>query len=154
MANLTIIRDGIGMTTTIDISADLMQLAVFAEREDWLYQAELRLADEFSRVALAFAEATPGAEVICKDYIGADSALRYRARSSLLRAINSIKKTLDKLQGLRTMYKLGETLPDYFAPQHPAKAFLESEIRRRDFPGRVECGHSEFGASHSIVSDA
>lgn len=138
MANLTIICDGIGMTTTIDISADLMQLAVFAEREDWLYRAELRLADEFSRVALAFAEATPGAEVICKDYIGADSALRYRARSSLLRAINSIEKMLDKLQGLRTMYKLGETLPDYFSSQNPAKAFLESEIRRRNL--RTFCG--------------
>lgn len=132
MTNLTIIRGAIGMTTTIDISTDLMQLEVFAEREDWLYQAELRLADEFSRVALAFAETTPGAEVICKDYIGADSALRYRARSSLLRSINSIEKTLDKLQGLRTMYKLGESLPDYFASQNPAKAFLESEIRRRD----------------------
>jgi len=126
------LRDGVEMTAKIDISADLMQLAVFAEREDWLYQAELRLADEFSRVALAFAEATPGSEVICKEYIGADSAFRYRARSSLLRSINSIEKTLNKLQGLRTMYKLGETLPDYFAPQNPAKAFLESEIRRRN----------------------
>lgn len=48
------VRGGVEMTTEIDISADLMQLAVFAEREDWLYQAELRLADEFSRVALAF----------------------------------------------------------------------------------------------------
>ena len=59
------LRDSVEMTTKIDISADLMQLAVFAEREDWLYQTELRLAGEFSRVALAFAEATPGAEVIC-----------------------------------------------------------------------------------------
>ena len=126
------LRDGVEMTTKIDISADLKQLAVFAEREDWLYQTELRLAGEFSRVALAFTEATPGAEAICRDYIGVDSALTYRARSSLLRAINSIEKTLDKLQGRRTMYKLGETLPDYFAPQYPAKAFLESEIRRRN----------------------
>ena len=120
------------MTAENDVPADLRRLAEFAEREDWLYLAELRLADEFSRVALAFAEATPGSEVICKDYIGADSAFRYRARSSLLRSINSIEKTLNKLQGLRTMYKLGETLPDYFAPQNPAKAFLESEIRRRN----------------------
>lgn len=93
------LRDGVEMTTKIDISVDLMQLAVFAEREDWLYQAELRLADEFSRVALAFAEATPGVEVICRDYIGADSALRYRARSSLLRSINSIEKTLINCRG-------------------------------------------------------
>ena len=34
------LRDGVEMTAKIDISADLMQLAVFAEREDWLYQAE------------------------------------------------------------------------------------------------------------------
>lgn len=120
------------MTKEEEISAELTLLAEFAEREDWLYLAELRLADEFSRVALAFAEATPSAEVICKDYIGTDSALRYRARSTLFRSINSIKKSLDKLQGLRTIYSLGETLPDYFASPNPAKAFLESEIRRRN----------------------
>lgn len=119
------------MTAENDISAGLMQLAEFAEREDWLYLAELRLADEFSRVALAFAQANPEAEVICKDYIGANSALRHRARSSLFRSIRSIEKSLDQLQGLRTMYKLGEPVPDYLAPPNPAKAFFESEIRRR-----------------------
>lgn len=119
------------MTAKNDISAGLMQLVEFAEREDQLYLAELRLADEFSRVALAFAQANPEAEVICKDYIGADSALRHRARSSLFRSIRSIEKSLDQLQRLRTMYKLGEPVPDYFTPPNPAKAFLESEIRRR-----------------------
>lgn len=120
------------MTTKIYISAELTQLVEFAEREDWLYQTELRLAAEFSRVALAFAEANPEAEVICKDYIGEDSALRYRARSSLLRSIKSIEKSLDKLQGLGTIYKLREVPLDYFTPQNPAKAFLESEICRRN----------------------
>lgn len=119
------------MTAENDVPADLRRLAEFAEREDWLYLAELRLADEFSRVALAFAEANPGAEVICKDYIGADSALRHRARSSLFRSIRSIEKSLDQLQGIKTMYQLGGPVPDYLAPPHPAQAFLESEIRRR-----------------------
>lgn len=132
MTNLTIVLDDTKMTKTIDISAELMQLVEFAEREDWLYQTELRLADEFSRVAVAFAETNPGAEVICKDYIGDDSGLRLHARSWLLRSIKSIEKTLDKLQGLRTMYKLRESVPDYFASKNPAKAFLESEIHRRD----------------------
>lgn len=124
------IRDGVEMTSEKNISADLIELAEFAKREDWLYQAELRLAEAFSRVALAFAEVNREAEVICKDYIGADSVLRFHARSSLLRSIKSIKKSLDKLLGLRTMYKLEESLPDYFAPPNPAKAFLESEIQR------------------------
>lgn len=130
--NIKHIRDGVEMTSEKNISADLIELAEFAEREDWLYQAELRLAEEFSRVAVAFAEVNREAEVICKDYIGADSVLRYHARSSLLRSIKSIKKSLDKLQGLRTMYKLEESLPDCFAPPNPAKAFLESEIQRRN----------------------
>lgn len=119
------------MTKDKDIFAELTQLTEFAEREDWLYRAELSLAAEFSRVALAFAEENPEAEVICKDYIGEDSELKYRARSSLLRSIRSIEKSLDKLQGVGTMYKLGESPLDYFAPQNPAKAFLESEICRR-----------------------
>lgn len=130
--NILHIRDGVEMTSEKNISADLIELAEFAKREDWLYQAELRLAEEFSRVALGFAEVNREAEVICKDYIGADSVLRFHARSSLLRSIKSIKKSLDKLQGLRTMYKLDEDLPDYFAPPNPAKAFLESEIQRRN----------------------
>lgn len=126
------VRDGVEMTLEKNISADLIELAEFAKREDWLYQAELRLAEEFSRVALAFAEANRETEVICKDYIGPDSVLRYRARSSLLRSIRSIKKSLDKLQGLRSMYKLEENVPDYFATPNPAKAFLELEIQRRN----------------------
>lgn len=126
------VRDGVEMTTEQDISAEMTQLAEFAEREDWLYQAELSLAAEFSRAALAFAEANPEAEVICKDYIGEDSALRYSARSSLLRSIKSIEKSLDKLQGFGTMYKFGEGPLDYFALPTPATAFFESEIRRRN----------------------
>ena len=126
------VRNGVEMTTEQNISAELTQLAEFAEREDSLYRAELILAAEFSRVALAFAEANPEAEVICKDYIGEDSALKYSARSSLLRSIKSIEKSLDKLQGVGTIYKFGEAPLDYFAPQNPAKAFLESEIRRRN----------------------
>lgn len=88
------------MTSEKNISADLIELAEFAEREDWLYQAELRLAEEFSRVAVAFAEVNREAEVICKDYIGADSVLRYHARSSLLRSIKSIKNPLINCRGL------------------------------------------------------
>lgn len=126
------IGDSLEMTVGVASSAELMELVQFAEREDRLYQAELRLAQEFSRVALAFAEATPEAEVICRDYIGTDSAVRHRARSSLLRSIRSIEKALDRLQGLTTTYKLGQSLPDYFGPQNPAKVFLEAEIRRRD----------------------
>lgn len=49
-----------------DFSAPLSELASFAEREDWLYQAELRLADEFSLVATTFSQANPGAEVISR----------------------------------------------------------------------------------------
>jgi len=114
------------------ISTELTQLAEFAEREDWLYQAELRLADEFSVVALAFVNANPGAEVICKYYIGAESALRYSARSSILRSIKSIKKSLDKLQGLRSRYTIKEDLPDYFAPQNPVQTYFQSEIAKRN----------------------
>lgn len=32
------------MTENMDISARLAELAALAEKEDWLYQAELRLA--------------------------------------------------------------------------------------------------------------
>lgn len=117
--------------TKNDISAELTRLAEFAELEDWLYQAELRLANKFSVVALEFVEANPGTEVICKNYIGPESALRYSARSSILRSIKAIEKSLDKLQGLRTIYKPYENLPDYFAPQNPAQTFFQLEIRRR-----------------------
>lgn len=126
------ISDSLEMAVGVASSAELMELVQFAEREDRLYQAELRLAEEFSRVALAFAEATPEAEVICRDYIGTDSVLRHRARSSLLRSISSIEKALDKFQGLTKKHKLDQSLPDYFGPKNPANAFLESEIRRRD----------------------
>lgn len=113
------------------ISEELSQLAEFAEREDWLYQAELRLANEFSVVALAFVKANPGAEVICKHYIGAESALRYSARSSILRSIKSIKKSLDTLQGLRSMNTIKEDIPDYFASHNPVQTFFQSELRKR-----------------------
>lgn len=115
-----------------DFSAPLSELASFAEREDWLYQAELRLADEFSLVATTFSQANPGAEVICKDYIGGDSALRLSARSNILRTIKSIEKSLDKLQGLKATYRFGEVGQDYFSPSNPAKTFFESEIVRRN----------------------
>ncbi len=120
------------MTEENDISAELMLLAEFAEREDWMYRAELKLAEQFSVVALVFAEANPGAEVICRDYIGAESALRYSARSSILKSIRSIEKSLDKLQRLRATYRINEVLPDYFAPSNPAQTFLKSEILRRN----------------------
>lgn len=126
------VRNGVEMTTEQNISSELTWLAEFAEREDWLYRAELRLAAEFSRVALAFAEANPEAEVICKYYIGEDSELKYSARRSLLGSIKSIEKSLDKLQGVGTIYTFGRAPRDHFAQQNPAKAFLESEIRRRN----------------------
>jgi len=115
-----------------DISAQLSELASFAEREDWLYQAELRLAEVFSLAATTFSQANPGAEVICKDFIGEDSALRLSARSSILRTIKSIEKSLDRLQGLKATYRLGEVAQDYFSPSNPAKTFFQSEIVRRN----------------------
>lgn len=117
------------------ISAELTQIAEFAEfaqREDWLYQAELRLAGEFSLVAQAFVKANPDAEAICKSYIGAESALIYGARSSILRSIKTIERSLDKLQGLRTTYQHRENLPDYLTPPNPAQTFFQSEMRRRN----------------------
>ncbi len=120
------------MTEKMDISVELTQLAEFAGREDWLYQAELRLADEFSVIATAFSEANPKAEVICKNYIGRDSSLRLSARSSILRSIKSIEKSLDKLQGLKATYMISEVFPDYFAPPKPAQTFFQSEILRRN----------------------
>jgi len=115
-----------------EFSAQLSELASFAEREDWLYQAELRLADEFSLVATTFSQANLGAEVICKDYIGGDSVLRLSARSNILRTIKSIEKSLDRLQGLKATYRLGEVVQDYFSPSNPAKTFFELEIVRRN----------------------
>lgn len=115
-----------------DISAQLSELASFAEREDWLYQAELRLAEVFSLAATTFSQANPGAEVICKNFIGGDSALRLSARSSILRTIKSIEKSLDRLQGLKATYRLGEMAQDYFSPSNPAKTFFQSEIARRN----------------------
>lgn len=115
-----------------DISAQLSELASFAEREDWLYQAELRLAEVFSLAATTFSQANPGAEVICKNFIGGDSALRLSARSSILRTIKSIEKSLDRLQGLKATYRLGEMAQDYFSPSNPAKTFFQSEIVRRN----------------------
>lgn len=121
-----------------DISAQLSELASFAEREDWLYQAELRLADVFSLAATTFSLANPGAEVICKNYIGGDSALRHSARSSILRTIKSIEKSLDRLQGLKATYSLGEVIQDYFSPSNPAKTFFQSEIVRRNMQAPLE----------------
>lgn len=120
------------MTEVIDISVELTQLADFAEREDWFYLAELKLADEFSVVARAFAEANPGAYVICKNYIGGDSALRYSARSTILRSIKSIERSLDKLQGKSATYNLQNIYTDYFSRPNPAQTFFQYEIRRRN----------------------
>ena len=69
-----------------------------------------------------------------------------RVNSSLLRSIKSIEKSLDKLQRVGTMYKLGETPLDYFAPPNPAKAFLEAEILRRNLT-RFRCDEFEIFAS-------
>lgn len=61
------------MTEDLNISLRLAELAALAEKEDCLYQAELRLADEFSAVATAFTAANPGTEIICENYIGPGS---------------------------------------------------------------------------------
>lgn len=120
------------MTENMDISARLAELAALAEKEDWLYQAELRLAEEFSAVATAFSQANPGMEIICENYIGPDSALRLSARSSLLRTIKTIEKSLDGLQALKPTYKVWDDVQDYFVPSNPAQTFFASEIVRRN----------------------
>lgn len=120
------------MTKELDLSARLSELAALAEKEDWLYQAELRLADEFSAVATAFSQANPGTEIICENYIGPDSALRLSARSSLLRTIKTIEKSLDRLQALKPRYIVWDDVQDYFGPSNPAQTFFASEIVRRN----------------------
>lgn len=120
------------MTEDLDVSARLSEIAALAEQEDWLYKAELRLADEFSAVASAFSLANPGAEIICKNYIGPESALRLSARSSLLRTIKTIEKSLDRLQALKPTYKVWDEVQDYFGPSNPAQTFFASEIVRRN----------------------
>lgn len=120
------------MTKDLDLSARLSELAALAKKEDWLYQAELRLADEFSAVATAFSQANPGAEIICENYIGPDSALRLSARSSLLRTIKKIESSLDRLQALKPTYKVWDKVQDYFGPSNPAQTFFTSEIVRRN----------------------
>ncbi len=120
------------MTDENAIAVELGQLARFAEREDWLYQTELRLADKISDIARTFSEENPGAEVICNNYIGSDSALRLSARSCILRSIKAIEKSLDKLQGLKAIYRIGEVFPDYFDTPNPATTFFQSEIVRRN----------------------
>lgn len=121
--------------TNKEMSARLTQLtevAEFAQREDWLYQAELKLAGEFSLIAQAFVKANPGAEAICKNYTGAESVLIYGARSSIIRSIKTIEKSLDKLQGLSATCRSHEQFPDYLAPSNPAQTFFQSEMRRRN----------------------
>ena len=120
------------MTEDLDLCARLAELAALAEKEDWLYQTELRLADEFSAVATAFSQANPGAEIISENYIGSDSALRLSARSSLLRTIKTIEKSLDRLQALKPTYKVWEEVQDYFGPSNPAQTIFASEIVRRN----------------------
>lgn len=120
------------MTKDLDLSARLSELAALAKKEDWLYQAELRLADEFSAVATAFSQANPGAEIICENYIGPDSALRLSARSSLLKTIKTIERSLDRLQALKPTYKVWDEVQDYFGPSNPAQTFFTSEIVRRN----------------------
>ncbi len=120
------------MTKELDISARLAELAALAEREDCLYQAELRLADEFSAVATAFTAANPGTEIICENYIGSSSVVRRSARSSLLRTIRTIKKSLDGMQAIKPTYKVWEEVQDHFGPSNPAQAFFASEIVRRN----------------------
>lgn len=120
------------MTEDLDISARLLELAALAEQEDWLYQAELRLAEEFSAVATAFSAANPGTGIICENYIGPSSVVRRSARSSLLRTIKTIEKSLDRLQALKPTYKVWEEAQDYFAPSNPAQTFFASEVVRRN----------------------
>jgi len=130
---------GVKMTGNTDVSAELVQLIEFAEAEDWLYQAELRLADQISAVAVAFSKENPGTEVICTNYIGRDSVLRLNARSTILRSIKSIEKSLDKFQGIKATYRIGEPFPDYFASPDPAKSFFCSEIEKRNLQTYIEC---------------
>lgn len=120
------------MTESLDISARLAELAGLAEKEDCLYQAELRLADEFSAVATAFTAANPGTEIICENYIGPGSIVRRSARSSLLRTIKTIEKSLDRLQALKPTYKIWVEAQDYFASSNPAQTYFAAEIVRRN----------------------
>lgn len=120
------------MTKDLDVSARLAELAALAEREDYLYQAELRLADEFSAIATAFSAANPGTEIICENYFGPSSIVRRSARSSLLRTIKTIEKSLDRLQALKPTYKVWDEVQDHFGPSNPAQAFFASEIARRN----------------------
>lgn len=115
-----------------NISAELALLAEFAEREDWLYQAELKLAAEFSTVAKAFAEANPGSEVICTNYIGSESVLRYSARSCMLRSIKSIDRSLNELEGVRPAYQPDKSWSDYLSPPNPAHSFFCAELAKRE----------------------
>ena len=67
-----------------------------------------------------------------ENYIGPESALRLSARSSLLRTIKTIEKSLDRLQALKPTYKVWEEVQDYFGPSNPAQTFFASEIVRRN----------------------
>lgn len=120
------------MTEDLDLCARLAELAALAEKEDWLYQTELRLADEFSAVATAFSAANPGTEIICENYIGPGSVVRRSARSSLLRTIKTIEKSLDRLQALKPTYKVWDEAQDFFAPSNPAQTFFATEVVRRN----------------------
>ena len=120
------------MTEDLDISVRLSEVATLAKQEDWLYQAELRLADEFSAVATAFSAANPGTEIICENYIGPSSVVRRSARSSVLRTIKTIEKSLDRLQALKPTYKVWDEVQDYFASSNPVQTYFAAEIVRRN----------------------
>lgn len=140
-----------GMTNERNGTAVLAELVEFADREDWLYQAELSLAAEFSAVAKAFAEANPGSDVICANYIGPESALRYSARSCMLRSIKSIDRSLNELEGIRPAYQPNKQWSDYLSPTSPAQSFLRAELIKRnlDKAGDNIGGNPTF--SHGIT---
>lgn len=119
------------MTSENKISQELTQLAEFAAREDWLYQAERKLAVEISLLAQTFCESNPAAELLCQDYIGDKSFLVYKARCSIIQVIKTIGRSLNQLQGLSPTYHRSDDTPDYLADTNPAQAFLRAEITKR-----------------------
>lgn len=119
------------MTIKTKISAELAQLADFAAREDWLYQAELHLADEFSRAAQTFRLNHPGTEAICQHYIGPTSVLVYSARSSMFQAIRTIARSIDRLHGRGQTYQADDDRSNYLADPNPAQSFFRAEVAKR-----------------------
>lgn len=119
------------MTRETQISAQLAQLAEFAAREDWRFQAEIELAAELSLTAQAFCEKHPGTEEICRHFIGRDSVLVFEARTNIFQSLKTIAYKLDQMRGLGSSLLANADWSDYLAAANPAQSFFRAEVAKR-----------------------